>query len=585
MGMDEQAALIAAFNTTEATIRAHLVAYVLGLFGGLGSWRDRDGSRFAAQVVPVVAGAQRQVASLMDAYLSALLSNMRGTPVRPAGTIPDLTRLRGDIDPHEVYARPFHDVWSELAAGKDFSQALAAGERRAWQITTTDLQLAKTHTAQGLLGADREVVGYRRVLTGTQSCGLCVVASTQRYHKDRLMPIHPGCVVEGTRVSARELKAITRRRYSGELIVVATAAGDELTVTPKHPVLTEQGWVPADLLSVGHRIVRGGLLKGMSLGGPGEDHRPSTVEDVWRSLSMLPVVSMPVAAEDFHGDGSEGEVDVIYVDRGLHSVFAAEIIEILRELQLMARDDVRGRLQGLGTAASLLPACGAPQGGAIGGGGLGAALLGGHVSGANLSGLGVIPPFNALTLQGELDSAAINAILSGKGVLGDASSVFAGDFLGGKLSPSSPTSRFDPSGAEFFGEGLMVYADRGRRLLNRLSGKVEFDSLVDVRRIDTTSSHVYNLHTAEGWYSADRIIVSNCDCGVAPILGDTDPGHVINAPLLEDVHDAIRERFGVSDRSARAPDYRDLLVTYEHGEIGPILARRGQSFTGPSDLA
>jgi hypothetical protein len=192
MSLDEQAALIVAFNTAEAKIRAHLVAYVLGLFGGLGSWRDRDRDRFAAQVAPVVAGAQRQVASLMDAYLTALLSDMRGTRGRPTGAIPDVSRLRG-VDPLEVYGRPFVDVWAELADGRDLSQALAAGRLRAEQITTTDLQLAKTHTARARLEDDPNVVGYRRVLTGSQSCGLCVVASTQRYHRSGLLPIHPGC--------------------------------------------------------------------------------------------------------------------------------------------------------------------------------------------------------------------------------------------------------------------------------------------------------------------------------------------------------------------------------------------------------
>lgn len=192
MGINEQATLIVAFNTAEKKVRAHLVAYVLGLFGGLGSWRDPDKARFAAQVTPIVAGAQRQVASLMDAYLTRLLSDMRGRPARPTGAIPDVSRLRG-VDPGTVYGRPFDTVWAELAEGRDFEQALAAGRLRAEQITKTDLQLAETHTARALLEDDHDVVGFRRVLTGTTSCGLCVVASTQRYHRGELLPIHPGC--------------------------------------------------------------------------------------------------------------------------------------------------------------------------------------------------------------------------------------------------------------------------------------------------------------------------------------------------------------------------------------------------------
>lgn len=585
MGAAQQQALIAAFGSTGGRIRTHLLAVVLAAFDRLGSWRDDDVSQFVAAVVPIVAGAQRQMTSLTDAYIAAMLGDMLGGAGRPAG-IAAFTgaALRGGVDPAEVYARPFKTVWKLLAAGTDFPAALAAGRLRAEQITKTDLQLAKTNAMRGLLASNRHVVGYRRVLTGTRSCGLCVVATTQRYHRENLMPIHPGCVVEGTRVSARGVKAITRRRYSGELIVITTAAGDELTITPKHPVLTEQGWIPADLLGVGDRIVRGSRLKGMGLGSPGEDHRPAPIEDVRRSLSMLPVVRMPVASEDFHGDGADGEVDVVYVDGGLHSVFASSIFQVASELEFVARHDVGSFFQRRGSAAPLVPACGSPEGGSVCGGGLCAPLFGGHVPGPNLPGLRPTATVNTLAVERLLHRTAVNSVLGGEGVLGDSGRVFGGDLFGGEFAPGAATARFDPAGAEFLGEGLVVYADQGRSLLDRLSGQVELDSLIDVRRIDTTSSHVYNLHTAEGWYSADGVIVSNCDCNVAPIVGDHDPGHVINEPLLEGAHAAIQERFGTSDRSARIPDYRDVLVTHEHGELGPILARRGDAFMGPSDL-
>lgn len=194
MGAAEQQALIAAFGSTGGRIRTHLLAVVLGVFDRLGSWRDDDVSRFVAAVLPVVAGAQRQMASLADAYVATMLADMLGGAGRPVG-IAALTgaALRGGVDPAEVYARPFKTIWKALAAGTDFPDALAQGRLRAFQLASTDLQLAKTNAMRTLLADNRHVVGYRRVLTGTRSCGLCVVASTQRYHKDRLMPIHPSC--------------------------------------------------------------------------------------------------------------------------------------------------------------------------------------------------------------------------------------------------------------------------------------------------------------------------------------------------------------------------------------------------------
>jgi hypothetical protein len=61
-------------------------------------------------------------------------------------------------------------------------------------MAATDLQLAKTQTAQAtFLATGNHIVGYRRVLEGPHSCGLCVVASTRLYHRSDLMPIHPNC--------------------------------------------------------------------------------------------------------------------------------------------------------------------------------------------------------------------------------------------------------------------------------------------------------------------------------------------------------------------------------------------------------
>jgi hypothetical protein len=74
-----------------------------------------------------------------------------------------------------------------------------------------------------------------------------------------------------------------------------------------------------------------------------------------------------------------------------------------------------------------------------------------------------------------------------------------------------------------------------------------------------------------------------CDCIVEGIPGD-DPGHVIDPVLLEQVHRAVEDAGLQADRGGRAPDYRHLIVTREHGEIGPVLTLRGQNFTSAADL-
>lgn len=156
-----------------------------------GQYRDADLKRFVAAVVPVVLAGRRQVAILTDVYLAALLTDLIGTPVRPRPVI-DTDTLRG-VDAREVYARPYATVWTKLAAGTALDVAASAARARVTDLVLTDLQLAKTHTAQDVFTHTDGIGGYRRTLTGSENCGLCVVASTQRYHKAQLMPIHPGC--------------------------------------------------------------------------------------------------------------------------------------------------------------------------------------------------------------------------------------------------------------------------------------------------------------------------------------------------------------------------------------------------------
>lgn len=185
--------LIIAYGRAATTIRARLVTFLATLWDNLTDHRPADAAQFIRQVVPVVAGAQQQTAHLTAAYLSMVLTAQLGRTVQPVPVRPqDVAQLRG-VPPTTLYQRPFTQIYTDLSEGKDYPAAVERGRARLVSIAETDVQLAKTHTAKRALTEVQDVTGYRRVLTGSTSCGLCVVASTQRYHSDELLPIHPGC--------------------------------------------------------------------------------------------------------------------------------------------------------------------------------------------------------------------------------------------------------------------------------------------------------------------------------------------------------------------------------------------------------
>ena len=614
------AAMMAAYLAATAALRSRLLALTAVAFAGQGDYRDAAADAFVAAMVPLVQASQQTMASLTSAYLAHLTSAMAGGTAAPVGVPPEvLSNLRG-VDPADVYRRPYVQVWTDLSKGKSLDTAVAAGNRRAQSIVATDLQLAKTRAAGWVMQSDKRVVGYRRVLVGAHSCGMCIVASSVRYHKSNLMPIHPGCVVGSTPVSnvvstlgnptlgVNVIKAATRRSYTGKLIIITTALGNQVTITPNHPVLTDKGWIPADRVTKGHRLVQSSINQRAISGSPQENQTPALIKDVWRSASVFGFVSVPLATQDFHGDGSDGEVNIVYTDGNFSSVLDRVVIQPSSELSFMSRHGSGISFPGLGSFAPFFPSSGPTGGGQVSRTSLRSSLFGGHLCSTHQASVRSAAMRDAGLFERSSDSATLHTVLRGESQLGKSLGVLVGDDVVRQLSPSSSPRRFDPAAAEFSGQGLGVYVNLGRSLLDRLAGQVSLDCVISVSSTDVTACHVYNLHTDEGWYSAGGLVVSNCDCAIAPILGYGDPGRTIDSAilsegateqaigtegmkffehgdvievgdLLEQAHRAVEDAFGRRATDAQQIDYRKVIMVREHGELGPVLTVADHKFT------
>lgn len=194
MAVDPQVRrVVLGYRSQVDQLRARTTRFVTAAWGSLDDYRDAEIDRFAQLVAPVVEGAQVRVAALTDAYLAAYETAVYGGRVAPLGVPRDAAVALRGVDTVEVYRRPGVTVWTALSDGESFAGAVRKGLLRAEGLASTDVQLAKTHTSRRVLGSKGNVVGYRRVLEGGHSCGLCIVASTQRYRSEDLMPIHGGC--------------------------------------------------------------------------------------------------------------------------------------------------------------------------------------------------------------------------------------------------------------------------------------------------------------------------------------------------------------------------------------------------------
>jgi hypothetical protein len=367
-------------------------------------------------------------------------------------------------------------------------------------------------------------IGWIRVLD-PPSCGRCAILAGRFYKWSDGFLRHPNCFPAGTVISGPRLDAATRRWFEGELVTICTASGQELSVTGNHPVLTDGGWIPATLIKEGDNVIRS-LGAKTALGQIPDDHQvPARVEDIFGALSVVgDLAQVPSAAEDFHGDGIGGEIDVVSTNGHLRLEEVAGVVQMAPEA-----------LFGGGLEAALLhsSASGTNQpvliggdstGSIVGRPGLSTTLFEGHLSRTDQARLGLISNLNALFDQARADGSPPDAVLQAQRILAFACRVLRRDV---DRRQGQVTARWDAPAGPLSMETRAGYTSRGLNLSERLTGQVAPDRVVEkVSR--QWSGHVYNLTSSEGWMVADGIITSNCDCKHMPVTIAASKGIVVN---------------------------------------------------------
>jgi hypothetical protein len=163
----------------EVTVRAVDRAWV-----GLPAYNRENVPEFLVRALPAVRAGVRASVNLTAAYLA------RAREEQPAGI--DVERviagLRNGVPLEEVYSRPFVDVWSALADGALWADAVELGRDRAVTLAATDPQLAMRDTARSLDTG----YGYQRVADG-DACSFCQMVDGAYVKSGDAMPLHPMC--------------------------------------------------------------------------------------------------------------------------------------------------------------------------------------------------------------------------------------------------------------------------------------------------------------------------------------------------------------------------------------------------------
>lgn len=186
----------------------------------VGNVDDAAADTFVARMVPVSAALERAAAEATRGYLAAYAETAVEVDVAEA------LATRG-VPAAEVWRRPVVTARTALAEGKSWAQAMTMAQARAGDLAETNVALASRSAGHQAMQQLR-VVGYRRVPDG-QACELCLIAATQRYRIEQLMPLHSrcGCTVAPI-LGGQDLGRVIERDAAARL--KASGAIDERTM-------------------------------------------------------------------------------------------------------------------------------------------------------------------------------------------------------------------------------------------------------------------------------------------------------------------------------------------------------------------
>jgi len=291
----------------------------------------------------------------------------------------------------------------------------------------------------------------------------------------------PNCLPGDAMIrSSGNLERVYKRFYDGLLVVIRTAAGNELAVTPNHPVFTPSGFVAALELQIGMNVMcRSGSEITIPV-GHGKNNVEAPFHEVERAFSLTANMSLsPSVGMHFHGDGTDGDIAVVWTDSKLRNNVKAKALQHFNDMLLkwgIMKDEL---LAGIGSFDFALNPVLVSASGDIGLNGLRLALGVGHGRAFEKFGFG----------------------------------------LGTGGAP------------EFKQDGIDAFAPETRGLVDRVGGHPtiehsHYPGMKEDRIIGVNyrhfSGHVYNLQSSIGSYIAQNIINGNCRCALLPIIESVD---------------------------------------------------------------
>lgn len=121
-----------------------------------------------------------------------------------------------------------------------------------------------------------------------------------------------------------DVEKLFKRNYTGKIITITTASGNQITGTPNHPVLTSEGWLFLDKINPNKHIVYSVLNNSVGIISKKNINVPTKLTELFNSFSKIArgevlVSSTPTTKFNNNRTIRNGKINVLSTDRILRN--------------------------------------------------------------------------------------------------------------------------------------------------------------------------------------------------------------------------------------------------------------------------
>ena len=316
------------------------------------------------------------------------------------------------------------------------------------------------------------------------------------------------------------IAAVSERRFDGDVVVIDTARGFKLTCTPNHPILTPSGWVSAGSLNVGEYVISCQQGNWKLLGDVDNENMPTRIHDIAEAFRRAPQMiarPVPMSAEDFHGDGTDGQIAVIWADGELGDELDSHVGQKSAELLFVGAHSPN-RLSADGLATEGIEGFLDSPRGIMRWTDLSSPLAGRHSRPLEKFSIALAARLDTSIKQYAANGGPTNTEFIGNALLRYSTIVEANDLVAieGQSIISTLPDYLDTAFPKLTSNAVATVEAVGFGDLGaRLASLVAPDKIIEVK-VKAFSGHVFNLQTEMEWYVAEGIITHNCRCRLVP---------------------------------------------------------------------